>query len=252
MTKQNIVRIVSLSIITLFLGNVFFFNLISTSLAFLEPLSLIPISIYALLTIPFIVAAITFTKHIIGINISSYQIPLFIIASAFHIGFFQTITLILSTFLIALTSRELLKNLHLHNASKTAIIISMNTLLMIMALPLLQNIKFINLQNQLLVLPIIIFLICLTERTVGTQSKTDLKKDFSFLARNLIFSFIMYLILGGTITFNNQIFSFDILKEQIIAKPEIIIIPIIINFLVGVYTGLRLNELFRFRQLLKR
>ncbi len=45
--------------------------------------------------------------------------------------------------------------------------------------------------------------------------------------------------------------EWDWLKNHVIAKPEIVVLPLIATFLLGKFTGLRLSEYFKFRALLR-
>jgi hypothetical protein len=89
----------------------------------------------------------------------------------------------------------------------------------------------------------------ITEQTI--KSEISFKKMIKTITNLLIICSTIYFILGGPISIFTHIIQFTNLKEFTLIHTEIIPILIVFNYLIGKWTGLRLLERIRFRNLLK-
>lgn len=62
---------------------------------------------------------------------------------------------------------------------------------------------------------------------------------------------VAYIVVGGAINLGLFTLQIDIFKKALIVYPELIFLIMIFNAVLGKWTGLRLLERYRFREILK-
>ncbi len=86
----------------------------------------------------------------------------------------------------------------------------------------------------------ILILIMLSEEFVKVQIEEGVKNALILTGETLILSIISFYIV-----------NWDMMRNLLLSYPEIILITFIVNLLLGKWTGLRLWELYRFREVSK-
>ena len=71
------------------------------------------------------------------------------------------------------------------------------------------------------------------------------------MIETVIVAIIAYFIAGGEINLGFTSFKFEFIKRMMLTYPEIIFLLIIINFVLGKWSGLRVLERVRFREVLR-
>jgi len=132
-----------------------------------------------------------------------------------------------------------LRKLHFHYLPRMALLlwfVSLATLAMIMISPSLGLMQLTTIS----ILPIII-LVLLAEEFIGVQIGKSLKEAARLTLETLIIALVGFLI-----------FQSQFLQEAALTYPHwVALTPVLINLLVGRFTGLRLLEYWRFKRIIK-
>ncbi len=224
-----------------------FFGLFRISISHLVQLGVNIDQVYLLLITPCIALIIATFRIMVGLNVTSIIVPSILVACCFLLGPILTGIIFIGSAVTALFIKYLLNELHLHFSVKMPIIVNLVFILILLLAPLL----IANYQISSITLPsisiIIITLALITEKFLSFKmTQSGLLTDFKNLFKTSLFSLAIYLFLGG------GLFSFHwtVIKDFIIFFPEIISVCVILNLLIGRYTGLRISELIRFRDLI--
>lgn len=203
--------------------------------------------IYLLLIVPCIALIIATSRIIVGMNVSSIIVPSILVACCFILGPILTGIIFIGSALMALFIKYLLNELHMHFSAKMPVIVNLVFILVLLLAPILIE----NYAISSITLPsislIMITLALLTEKFLSFKmTQNGLMTDFKNLFKTSLFSLATYLFLGGDLLG----FKWTVVKDFILFFPEIISVCVILNLLIGRYTGLRISELIRFRDLI--
>ena len=223
-----------------------FFGLFRQSINHLLEIGVNIDQVYLLLIIPCIALIIAIFRIIVGLNVSSIIVPSILISCSFILGPATTAIIFIGSAIMALFIKFLLNELHLHFSVKMPVIVNLVFILILLSAPILiENIAILPSTLPSISL-IIITLGLLTEKFLSFKmTQSGLITDFKNLFKTVLFSLATYLFLGG----NLLGFEWPVVKNFILFFPEIISVCVILNLLIGRYTGLRVSELIRFRDL---
>ncbi len=195
-------------------------------------------SIYIFILIPFILTLLGFIKHFIWFSTLGITIPLILTILLFKfwvvfIWIFFISFIIYNLFLSFLFSKYILLY-----TPKMSMMIILNIIFFILIFNLLIDYWLFsaNLNN---IFYLILFVI-VSERLISII----LSKEFSEYKNGLLITFLVSLFLF-------LLFIIPQIKILILAYPEIILILVPINFLIWKFTGLRITEYFRFKEVIK-
>jgi hypothetical protein len=196
-------------------------------------------TIVLLLMFPIIVTMIAFFRQVIGIKAFGIYTPSIIIFAFFATGIKYGVVLFASVILVGMIVRLLLKKVRILYLPRVAITLSIVALTMLLMLVFGGSIQRTGLA-AVSIFPLLI-MITLVEKFIATQIEKGNKTAFYLALETLIISVIGYFLLkwGGLI-------------EMIIAYPWMILLTIPINILLGKWTGLRISEYFRFKEVFKK
>lgn len=191
-----------------------------------------------LLLLPFVVTLIAFFRQIIGIKAFGIYTPTLIVFSFLAVGLKYGIAIYISVILISTLVRFILKQFRLLSLSRIAItltVVSFGLFWLLLLGAFVQRTGFASVS----IVPLIIMIV-LSEKFISTQMEKNTKIAIFISLQTLIIS-ILTLYVVQTSILTNFLFNY----------PWIIILTIPLNIFFGKWTGLRLNEYFRFRSLLK-
>jgi hypothetical protein len=242
-------RKIIISIIGLLLTIIAFSTqLISHSVEQLKTSGIPENSIYIALIIPVIAFFITFSRIIVGISLNNFITSAVIIICSFIIGILPVIVLIILITLIGLILRTLLSDFHCHFVSKIALMLSFLSVILLILLPFIQ--KYLSNDTNLIIVSIIIFITIIEKYLNFKITKNKIFEDLKNLCVIVISSVIFYFLLGGKLIIGSILIQFTQLKYLITVYPDSIILFIILNLIIGIYTGLRISEMIKFRKLI--
>ncbi len=196
-------------------------------------------TVVLLLMLPIIATLIAFLRQVVGIKAFGIYTPSIIIFAFLATGLKYGITIFVSVIIVGMLARYLLKKLRILYLPRVAITVT------IVTLAILGVLVFGGSQHRTGLAAVSIFplliMITIVEKFVAAQIEKGNRTAMILAVETLIIS-----VLGFFIA------KWQFLIYLLIAYPWIILLTIPINILLGKWTGLRLSEYFRFREILKK
>ncbi len=199
----------------------------------------LPTSLVVIMLIfPVIASIVALARHVIGFKGFGIYIPAVLSVAFVSTGLLAGIILFLAVLLSATLARYLVKFLKMPLLPKTAmllLIVSMSILFLL----IIGSLFKIDLVLNVSIFPLLI-IILLTENFMTTQMFASRGEALSVTFETLILAIV------GTLLVDNET-----VRKFVILKPELTILLVtVINLAIGRYTGLRIFEYFRFKDLL--
>jgi len=193
-----------------------------------------------LLMLPIIATFIAFLRQVVGIKAFGIYTPL-IITFAFLAtnGLKYGIAIFAVIILVGMLMRFALKPFRLLYLPRVAIMLSVVAVLILVMLTLGGNLKRTGLAS-VSIFPILI-MITLVEKFIAVQIEKGDRTALILTMETLIISVIGYFIA-----------SWEILIQLLATAPWIVLLTIPINIFLGKWTGLRLAEYWRFKDVIKK
>ncbi len=194
-------------------------------------------SISLILMLPVIATILSFSRQVIGMKAFGLVTPAMTTLSFLVMGLPYGLVIFFSILISGTLTRMGLKKLHLLYLPRMALVLTGVSLAILLVFGL-----GIATDNTALasfsIFPILI-LTLLAEEFIALQFKSGAKKALTVTAWTLALSIGCYFIV-----------SWQIVRTLFVSYPEIVLLAIPINILLGKWTGLRLTEYIRFRRLL--
>ncbi len=194
--------------------------------------------IFLVILIPFLFTWLSFMKHLVGLSPVGSIIPIMLTLSLFQIWIIATLVLLGSIIILNLILSKITNKYTLLYTPKMSFIMIINIIVAIILINSL--IQYNLLEVNMTDITFIILFVIICERLITVV----LSKEFWEYKYNLLntvsFAAVGYLI-----------FSFSFIQTTILAYPEIILLLVPVNFIVGRFTWLRITEYFRFREVIK-
>ena len=208
-------------------------------------------TIVILLLFPVVATVIATARHFIGLRGFGIFTPAVVSVAFLATGLRLGLTLFLGILLIAILARLLVKRLRLQYMPNMAMVILVISLGMLLIISGGAGSGFaggvwgasLGLDKLLTVgiFPILL-LVLLTETFISTQISHGLKQAMTSTVETLVLATIGYSIL-----------SLQITRDWVLVKPELtVLLTVVVNIFLGRFTGLRLMEYWRFRELLRK
>ncbi|NTU67099.1 MAG: hypothetical protein HGB08_04225 [Candidatus Moranbacteria bacterium] len=196
-------------------------------------------TVVLLLMLPIIATFIALLRQVVGVKAFGVYTPL-IVTFAFLAtnGVKYGIAIFVTILLVGMLSRLLLKSLRLLYLPRVAIMLTIVAIAILFMLTIGGGLRRTGLAS-VSIFPILI-MITLVEKFITVQIEKGDRVAFMLAAETLIIS-----ILGFYIA------SWPLLINFIITYPWIVILTVPLNLLIGKWTGLRITEYVRFREIIK-
>lgn len=204
-------------------------------------------TIVLLILLPLVASIVAATRHLIGFRGFGILIPTALSVVFVAMGITSGLLIFVAILLLATVARVSLRRLHIQYLPRMAL------LLWFISLGVLGIIFIASASNSFIstsfgieqVIPISIFpiliLILLAEEFIAVQIGKSLRE-----AAQLTMETILIALVGWFV------FRLEWLNQLALNQPlRAVLVPLVINLLVGRYTGLRLLEYQRFKRLLK-
>ena len=192
-----------------------------------------------ILMIPIITCLIAFVKQVIGISTFGVYLPTIVTLFFLTIGLKFGLPILFLILLSGFLTRFALKKVRMLYTPRMAIVLSISSITIFFILA--GGIYFELFDAEFVKIAIFPLLVMstLAERFVNLQSDEGYKSAFIAMSEMLSVSLVGYFLVGKWIYF----------QDLLLAYPEIILLFIFLNILLGRWTGLRLVEYFRFREI---
>lgn len=193
-------------------------------------------TIFVILALPILAAFIAFVRHVIGLPTLGLYVPIALSITLVSTGVTAGMVLLVSILVAATVSKILLKQVKIMQLPKVALSMFIVALCIFITLTFSARSGLIVVR-QLSIFPILL-LILLSERVVELQLERTLRETF-------VITFITCLIaIAGY-----WLLTFKPIQDTILLYPELVLLLIPANLLIGRYFGLRLTEYYRFTPL---
>lgn len=195
-------------------------------------------TIVLILLFPLVAAIISGSRHLIGIRGFGIFLPAVLSVVFVSTGIINGLFLFLTIIVVATGARMILRKMKLQYLPRMALLlwsVSLGVLGLLFFAPKIN----LNTIVTLSIFPILI-LILLTENFISIQIGMSMKQAVKMTLETLIVALICSLVL-----------QLDFLQKFVLLNPEITVLSIaILDIFIGRYTGLRLLEYKKFKEIL--
>ena len=195
-------------------------------------------TIYLILALPFIATLIAAFRQLIGIKSFGIYTPLVLTFAFWAIGIKYGLAIFIVIFITGTAVRYVLKNFRLLYMPRMAIVLTVISLAILALLAVGGYLQKTGLAS-VSILPILI-LITLIEKFISTQVEKGFRIAAVLSIETLVISIAGYYFI-----------IWDVFRNIVLNHPEYILLLFIVNIFLGKWTGIRLSEYLRFREVIK-
>ncbi len=195
-------------------------------------------TVILILMLPIVATVIAFARQVIGIKGFGIYTSLIITFAFLSTGLKYGLAIFVIVLVAGTLMRFIIKRLRLLYLPRMAIVLTLVTLvimLMFLGAGFLGKTGFLKVS----IFPILI-IITLVEKFIAAQIEKGNRTAIILSLETVVLSILCYFIAG-----------WPWLRNLIYLHPEWIFLTLIINVFLGKWTGLRLSEYFRFREVIK-
>lgn len=195
-------------------------------------------TIILILLLPFLATLAVFVRHIIGLPSLEMLVPIALSITLVSTGISAGAVLLITILVASTIARILLKRVRIMQLPKMALSILVVSLFVFASLTISASVGMLTV-TQLSIFPVLL-LILLGEKIVSLQLSRSASETFQIATVTIFMGLLGFGILSS-----------EVIRRIILLYPEIILILIPLNILMGRYFGLRLTEVYRFGSLRK-
>ncbi|MCK4891575.1 MAG: hypothetical protein KAS78_02815 [Candidatus Pacebacteria bacterium] len=195
-------------------------------------------TVYLILTLPFIATLIAAFRQLIGIKSFGIYTPLVLTFAFWAVGLKYGLTIFIIIFLTGTVVRYVLKNFRLLYMPRMALVLTVISLAILVLLTVGGYLQKTGLAS-VSILPILI-LITLIEKFISTQVEKGFRTAAFLSVETLAISIAGYYFI-----------IWDVFRGLVLNHPEYILLLFAVNVFLGKWTGVRLSEYLRFREVIK-
>ena len=208
-------------------------------------------TIALLLLLPIIATVVAVMKQVVGLTTMGIYTPVIMTLSFLIVGLYFGLMTLLIVLAVGGLARHLMRKVRLLFIPKMAIVLTLVaiTLFLILILSVylgLYNSTFFSLA----IFPMVI-LSTLVEKFVSIKTEKGLISAVVLMSETIIVSIVAFFIAGGEIGLGFATIQWDFFRNLILNYPELIFALLVINILLGRWSGLRVLEFIRFREVLR-
>lgn len=199
----------------------------------------VPVNVLVLLIMfPLIASVIAASRHIIGLRGFGIYTPAVLSVAFVSTGIVSGLLTFLAVLLATLGAKKILKYLELQYLPRTALLL---WIVSVVVLLLMVVASYFNMTSFLIlnIFPLLI-IVLLSENFLETQLTSSLSDAIELTIETLAVAILCSLLISS-----------EYLQQVVLLHPELTLLSVaIIDIVIGKYSGLRLLEYIRFRQLL--
>lgn len=207
--------------------------------------------ILLILMVPIIATIVVMMKQVIGLTTFGMYTPLILTLIFFILGIKFGLLILILFIGIGTITRLILKKTRLLYFPKLGIMVTIIALSLFIFLIIGTFFNFFDSQFFSLAIFPMLILGTLTEKFSSVQSIQSFWANLKITLETLLVSVLAYIAIGGEVDMGFMAFKWDFLQNIVRSTPEIVFVFIIVNILLGRWTGLRLLEYVRFREILR-
>ncbi len=208
-------------------------------------------TIALILLLPVIATLVAFMKQVVGATTFGIYTPSIITLSFLIIGIHVGLLTLIVAIIIGALTRPALKKVRMLFIPKMAIVITIVSLTLFLIIITSNYLGLFNAEFLSIAIFPMLILSTLVEKFVSVKTEKGLSSATILMTSTVLVSILAYFIVGGEIDLGIWTFKFNFIKNLIMAYPETVFLLIIVNFLLGRWSGLRILERIRFREVLR-
>lgn len=208
-------------------------------------------TIALLLLLPVIATVVAVMRQVVGITTFGIYTPTIMTLSFLIIGIQAGLLTLLVAILVGIAAKPLLKKARMLFIPKMAIVLTIVTLALFLILISANYFGFFNAQFLSIAIFPMLILSTLVEKFITARTENGLSSAAVLMFETLIVAIVAYFITGGEIDLGFTIIKLEFVKRMMLTYPELVFLLIIIDIFLGKWTGLRVLERIRFREILR-
>lgn len=210
----------------------------------------VPINtIMLILMLPVIATVVAFLKQVIGLSTLGVYTPSIITLSFLALDYWFAIALLLVIIFAGTAVRFILKKYRLLYVPRMALVLTVVAIIILAVIAIGAAFDLTQVVS-VAIFPMLI-MSTLAEKFVSIQGSKGLKAALYIIFETILVATIAYIMIGGELYLFLFTIKWEFLRTLIFGYPELIFLFIFFNVILGRWTGLRLSEYFRFKDLLR-
>ncbi|MBI2464339.1 PKD domain-containing protein [Candidatus Peregrinibacteria bacterium] len=231
-------RAIPYRIVAEHISRVTFWNFPSHILNFMIHRGIPSNSLQLLLMIPVIVTFVAFMKQIVGVTTFGVYTPSIVTLSFIALDISYGLIILIILLVIGTLIRLFLRRYRLLYIPRIAILLTFASIT-IVGILFLGALFDISDLVSISIFPMLI-MSTLVEKFVSIQTGTGFKSALVLISETIVVSILCYYLV-----------EWDFLKILMLSHPELILVFLVINVILGRWTGLRIFEYVRFREVIR-
>ncbi len=195
-------------------------------------------SIYLILILPVIATLVAFTRQVVGFKSLGIYTPSIIAVLFLYTGLKYGLAIFFLTLVVGTVGRIVARKIKIAYLPRMAIVLSMIFLAVFVAFVLGAYFQKTGLL-EMTVFPILV-MVLLTEKFISVQIERGNKGAAMLVLETLVVVVGCYYLA-----------NWHVLRTFLLSYPEMVLLTLLVNYVVGKWTGLRLLEMYRFRKVIK-
>lgn len=208
-------------------------------------------TIALLLLLPVIATVVAIMRQVVGITTFGIYTPTIITLSFLIIGLQAGLLTLVTAILVGIAAKPVLRRTRMLFIPKMAIVLTVVALALFVILILGNYLGLFDAQFLSIAIFPMLILSTLVEKFVTARTESGLSSAVILMLETLIVAILAYFIAGGEINLGFMIIKFEFVKRMMLTYPELIFLLLIIDILLGKWTGLRILERIRFRDAIR-
>lgn len=212
-------------------------NVLSTLVSYMVTKGVSSEMIILLLMLPVILTIITFLKQVVGVTTFGLYTPAVITLSLVALGWQIGLSLLAIILFVGYLTRASMKRYRLLYFPKIATILTVISLVLLVVLAIAASFGITLAPDTIFIL---LIMATLSEEFMSVKEEMGLRNALMAVGETVLVALLCF-----------SIVQWGVLKSLIIAYPEIVVLTIVVNVFLGKWTGLRLSEVVRFKEIFK-
>lgn len=208
-------------------------------------------TIALLLLLPVIATVVAIMKQVVGITTFGIYTPSIMTLSFLIIGLYAGLLTLAMVILIGGISRKALKKVRMLFIPKMALIITFVSLVLLFMLMATSYIGLFDAEFLSIAIFPMLILSTFVEKFVSVKSEKGFSSAVLLMTSTVFVAIIAFVIAGGELNVGIGTIQIDFVKNIMIDYPELTLLFFVVNAGLGKWTGLRILERVRFREIFR-
>jgi hypothetical protein len=196
-------------------------------------------TIILIMLLPLLATLIVAVRYIIGLTSMGLLVPIALSITLLATGIVPGLVMLVTILLASWIARLLLKKVRIMQMPKMALSMFVVAIFLFISLMVSANYRLFDVEN-ISIFPILL-LILLSDRVVAIFLERNAQETIEIICVTLILSMIGFML-----------FSWNGLRNTLLVYPELVLLVVPLNVLIGRYFGLRFTEYIKFQPVLKK